>query len=39
MQSYEITFVDNGSGKEQGRSSIILSPRNDYLKEFSGGGE
>ena len=36
MQSYETTFVDNGSGKEQGRSSIILSPSNDYLREFSG---
>jgi membrane protease subunit HflC len=36
MQSYETTFVDNGSGKEQGRSSIILSPTNDYLREFRG---
>ena len=36
MQSYETTFVDNGSGKEQGRSSIVLSPQNEYLKEFSG---
>jgi membrane protease subunit HflC len=36
MQSYETTFVDNGSGKEQGRSSIILSPQNDYLREFRG---
>ena len=36
MQSYETTFVDNGSGKEQGRSSIILSPSNDYLREFRG---
>ena len=36
MQSYESTFVDNGSGKEQGRSSIILSPSNDYLREFRG---
>ena len=36
MQSYEATFVDNGSGKEQGRSSIILSPSNDYLREFRG---
>jgi membrane protease subunit HflC len=36
MQSYETTFVDNGSGKEMGRSSIILSPSNDYLREFRG---
>jgi membrane protease subunit HflC len=36
MQSYESTFVNNGSGQEQGRSSIILSPNNDYLREFQG---
>jgi len=36
MQSYETTFVDNGSGQEQGRSSIILSPSNEYLREFRG---
>ncbi|MDT9599071.1 protease modulator HflC [Sphingosinicella sp. GR2756] len=36
MQSYEATFVNNGSGEEQGRSSIILSPDNDYLREFRG---
>ena len=36
MQSYEATFVNNGSGQEQGRSSIILSPQNDYLREFRG---
>jgi len=36
MQSYESTFVNNGSGQEQGRSSIILSPNNSYLKEFQG---
>ena len=36
MQSYESTFVNNGSGQEQGRSSIILSPQNDYLREFQG---
>ena len=39
MQSYETTFVNDGSGTEMGRSNIILSPRNEYLKEFSGGGE
>ncbi len=36
MQSYETTFLNDGSGKEMGRSSIILSPSNDYLREFRG---
>ncbi len=36
MQSYEATFVNDGSGTEMGRSSIILSPNNDYLREFRG---
>jgi modulator of FtsH protease HflC len=36
MQSYESTFVNNGSGQEQGRSSIILSPQNEYLRQFHG---
>ncbi|HEY0626568.1 MAG TPA: protease modulator HflC [Allosphingosinicella sp.] len=36
MQSYETSFVDNGSGQPVGKSSIILSPQNEYLKEFSG---
>jgi membrane protease subunit HflC len=36
LQSYEASFVDNGSGQEMGRSSIILSPNNDYLREFKG---
>jgi membrane protease subunit HflC len=35
MQSYETTFVGQ-QGAEQGRSSIILSPSNDYLREFRG---
>jgi membrane protease subunit HflC len=35
MQSYRSTFVNNGSG-EMGRSSIILSPNNQYLREFMG---
>jgi modulator of FtsH protease HflC len=39
MQSYETTFVNDGSGREQGRSTIILSPSNEYLKEFSGRRE
>jgi membrane protease subunit HflC len=36
MQSYETTFVNDGTGKEMGRSSIVLSPSNDYLREFRG---
>ena len=36
MQSYESTFINNGADKDMGRSSIILSPRNDYLREFRG---
>ncbi|HLL60046.1 MAG TPA: protease modulator HflC [Allosphingosinicella sp.] len=36
MQSYETTFVNDGSGTEMGRSSIILSPSNEYLREFRG---
>ena len=36
MQSYESTFINDGTGKEMGRSSIILSPSNDYLREFRG---
>ena len=36
MQSYRTTFVNNGSGGEMGRTNIILSPGNQYLKEFIG---
>jgi membrane protease subunit HflC len=37
MQSYETTFAPNDSqGKPQGRSAIILSPENNYLREFQG---
>ena len=35
MQSYRQTFGVNG--KTNGSTSIILSPGNDYLKEFRGG--
>jgi membrane protease subunit HflC len=35
MQSYRLTFVNNGTG-DMGRSSMILSPQNQYLKEFTG---
>ncbi len=36
MQSYEHTFGADGS-QPTGQSSIILSPGNDYLREFRGG--
>jgi modulator of FtsH protease HflC len=36
MQSYETSFVNNGSGEPMGDTSIILSPDNEYLREFRG---
>jgi membrane protease subunit HflC len=36
MQSYETTFVNDGAGANQGRSNIILSPGNEYLRQFRG---
>lgn len=38
MQSYRTTFAGEGlpPGEEQGRSTVILSPDNDYLREFRG---
>ena len=35
MQSYRTTFLGDGQEKPAG-SNIILSPQNDYLKEFTG---
>jgi modulator of FtsH protease HflC len=35
MQSYRVTFAS----KTEGSTSIILSPSNDYLREFRGGGQ
>ena len=35
MQSYRTTFLGNGEERPAG-SSIILSPQNDYLREFTG---
>jgi len=37
MQSYQTTFLGDGSGQPAG-TNIILSPDNDYLKEFTGRG-
>lgn len=36
MQSYQVSFLQNQSG-QRGRTSIILSPNNDYLRQFRGG--
>ncbi|HKT16039.1 MAG TPA: protease modulator HflC [Allosphingosinicella sp.] len=36
MQSYRTTFVNNQGTGEMGGTSIILSPSNSYLKEFTG---
>jgi modulator of FtsH protease HflC len=37
MQSYQITFLGDGNSPAAG-TNIILSPQNDYLKEFTGRG-
>jgi membrane protease subunit HflC len=36
MQSYRCTFIGEQGCKPAGSTTIILSPQNDYLKEFSG---
>jgi membrane protease subunit HflC len=35
MQSYQTTFIGDGTTKPA-PTNIILSPQNDYLKEFTG---
>jgi|KBSSwiStaDraftv2_1062776.scaffolds.fasta_scaffold40234_3 membrane protease subunit HflC len=35
MQSYQLTFVGNGQDKPA-NTTVVLSPQNDYLKEFTG---
>src|SRR5438270_1303314 len=37
MQSYQTTFVGDGQDKVA-QTNIILSPQNDYLKQFAGRG-
>ena len=37
MQSYHTTFIGDG-GERPSPTTIILSPNNDYLKEFTGRG-
>ena len=36
MQSYRLTFVGATGAKPPAGTTIVLSPQNDYLKEFSG---
>ena len=36
MQSYRATFVGVNGAKPPAPTTIVLSPQNDYLKEFSG---
>jgi membrane protease subunit HflC len=38
MQSYQITFLGDGTSPPAAGTNIILSPDNDYLKEFTGRG-
>ncbi len=37
MQSYQTTFIGDG-GDKPAPTTIIMSPQNEYLKEFSGRG-
>jgi membrane protease subunit HflC len=36
MQSYRCTFVGEQGCKSSGSTTFVLSPQNDYLKEFTG---
>jgi membrane protease subunit HflC len=37
MQSYEQSFISQGTAENpRGRTSIILSPNNEYLRQFRG---
>lgn len=36
MQSYRTTFIGDQGGKAPAPTTIVLSPQNDYLKEFTG---
>jgi membrane protease subunit HflC len=36
MQSYKATFVEGADGKAPAPTTIILSPKDDYLKQFTG---
>jgi membrane protease subunit HflC len=36
MQSYQTTFIGDDPAKPPAGTSIVLSPQNDYLREFTG---
>ena len=36
MQSYRRTFGVDGGGEPQGATQVILSPNNDYFRQFRG---
>ena len=36
MQSYQTTFLDEGEGKPAGNTAIVMSPDNEFLREFNG---
>jgi membrane protease subunit HflC len=36
MQSYKTTFLPDSQGKAGAQTNVILSPNNEYLKEFTG---
>ena len=40
MQSYQTSFVNetNQGDTPRGRTTIVLSPNNEYLRQFRGGG-
>jgi membrane protease subunit HflC len=37
MQSYRTTFLGTNADGQRGRASVVLSPSNDYLRQFRGG--
>ena len=39
MQSYRRTFGADGGPNPSGQTSVILSPNNDYLRQFNGRGQ
>lgn len=39
MQSYQTTFLAEGDNKPDGRTTVVLSPRNEFLQEFTGDAE
>ena len=36
MQSYQASFIGEPGGTQRGRTNIILSPNNEYLRQFRG---